>query len=75
MNAMLKPKVWSGVKLTPLVFKNWLLSTLVRAIVNASLAKVRVGRFHGSSKEFVVQALVLLIELIGDFPEGCRLSW
>ena len=75
MNAMLKPKVWSGVKLTPLVFKNWFLSTLVRAIVNASLAKVRIGRFRGSSKEFVVEALVLLIELIVGFPEGFRFSW
>ena len=75
LNAMLKPKMWSGVKLTPLVLENWLLSTLVRAIVNASLAKLRVGRFHSSSKEFVVEALVLLIELIVSFSQGFRFSW
>ena len=75
LNAMLQPKMWSGVKLTPLVLENWLLSTLVRAIVNASLAKLRVGRFHRSSKEFVVEALVFLIELIVSFSQRCRVSW
>ena len=75
LNAMLQPKMWSGVKLTPLVLENWLLSTLVRAIVNASLAKLRVGRFLRSSKEFVVEALVFLIELIVSFSQRFRLSW
>ena len=75
LNAMLEPKMWSGVKLTPLVLENWLLSALVRAIVNASLAKPRIGRFLRSSKEFVVEALVFLIQLIVSFSRRCRLSW
>ena len=70
LNAMLKPKMWSGVKLTPLVFKTKFLSTLVRTIVYTSLAKLRIGRFHGSSKEFVVEALVFFIELIVSFSQG-----
>ena len=68
---MLKAKMCSGVKFTPLVPENWLLSTLVRAIVNASLAKPKVGRLHSSSREFVIEALVFLIELIVSFSQSC----
>ena len=75
LNAMLEPKMWSGVNFTPLVLANRLLATLVGAIVNASLAKPRVGRFLRSSKEFVVEALVFLIQLIVSFSQRCRLSW
>ena len=75
LNAMLKPNLWSGVKFTPLVFENWLLSTLVRTIVYTSSAKLRVGRFHRSRKKFVVEALVLFIELIVRFLQGFRFSW
>ena len=75
LNAMLQAKMWSAVELTPLASGNLLLSALVRASVNASLAKPRVWRLHSSSREFVIEALVFLIELIVSFSQRCRLPW